>query len=457
MRFLLPIGLAAAGLSLAAPLRAQDGPQPPPTLAPLLAPSASPSAPALAPAPEAVPDHVAAALPEPRRSTPPAQTPAGPPPLSLEQAIDRALAHSPAIAAAVQERRAADGALMQAGARPNPVLNTTVEDTRRATRTTTATFDFPVELGAKRSARISAAERNLAAADARLMQVRAEVRAKVLAAYTALLVAQERASLADAAQALSQRALAAVRRRVAAGKVAPLEQSRAAVDDANAALERAEAQAEGITARQALAAAMGDEQPIFGAVAADLSAAPQRPGFTDLANQLPLAPALLWRRAEAQHRRAQVEVARSAATPDLTLSVGAKRENDTGRTQAVVGLSLPLALFDRQQGSLEEARRRADQADDEARDQQLALLAELQDACSRLAVATTSLRVLREVVVPAAEEAHRVATTGFDAGKFGFLEVLDTQRTLLQARARALDTWSAAWQAAAAVDRIVGH
>jgi len=57
----------------------------------------------------------------------------------------------------------------------------------------------------------------------------------------------------------------------------------------------------------------------------------------------------------------------------------------------------------------------------------------------------------------AAQQAYDAATTGFEAGKFGFLDVIDAQRSLLQARARHLNTLSSAWQAAMAIDRLLGR
>ena len=41
------------------------------------------------------------------------------------------------------------------------------------------------------------------------------------------------------------------------------------------------------------------------------------------------------------------------------------------------------------------------------------------------------VRTLRTDIVPGAQSAYAAATTGFENGKFGFLDVLDAQRTLL--------------------------
>jgi cobalt-zinc-cadmium efflux system outer membrane protein len=104
-----------------------------------------------------------------------------------------------------------------------------------------------------------------------------------------------------------------------------------------------------------------------------------------------------------------------------------------------------------------EANLRADQAADELREARRRLFVELRDASSRLAVANATMQTLETVVLPAAQQAYEAASRGFEAGKFGSLDVLDAQRSLLQARSRRLDTLAAAHRAAADIDRIVGR
>ena len=377
--------------------------------------------------------------------------------LTLEQALEQAALRSPTIAAAAREVEAADGALRQASTWRNPDFNATVEDTRRATRTTTATLDIPLELGGKRTARAAVAERARDIASAELANTRAVLTAKVVEAYFGALVAQERAKLAISSVDIASRAANAVGKRVVAGKVSPVEETRARVDQANAQLEAVEATGVLETSRFALASAIGDATPAFETVSGDMATLPMRPSLEELAARLDASPALVAARLEVERRRALVEVERSKAIPDVTLSVGAKRDNELGRTQAIVGFSIPLPLFDRNQGAVLEASRRADKASDELQAARLRLLAELQEASSRLGIARTSLQTLQRTVLPSAQQAYDSASTGFEAGKFGFLEVLDAQRTLLQARSRYLNTLAAAYQAAAAIDRIVGR
>ena len=377
--------------------------------------------------------------------------------LTLEQALDLATSRSFVVSAAQRELEAQDGAVLQAGALRNPELAATVEDTRSATRTTTTMLNIPLELGGKRVARVNAAQRSRDLAQVELANAKAQVRSSAIAAWFAVLAAQERSQLAAGSAELAASAAQAVSRRVAAGKVSPVDATRAKVDEANAQLEAAEAQAELTAARQALASLWGDAQPRFARVVGDIQAIPERAPLPELASRLDEAPTLLAARAETERRKALVDVERSKAAPDMTLSVGAKRDNELGRTQAVIGLSLPLPLFDRNQGAIHEAAKRADKAEDEFQAARLRVLAELQVAASQLSIARTSLQALRSTVLPAAQHAYDSASTGFEAGKFGFLDVIDAQRSLLQARARHLSALAQAHQAATAIDRLLGR
>jgi len=377
--------------------------------------------------------------------------------LTLDRAQELAAAHCPELSSAQHEVDATSGGVVQAGAWRNPELTTTVEDFRSRTRTTTATIGIPLELGGKRSARLSAAQRARDVAAAQLANSKAKVRAQVVARYFGLVVAQERLRLANDSAKLAAKAADVVGRRVDAGKVSPVDATRAKVDAANAQLGVAEAQSEVNAARQTLAALWGESQPRFDDVDGDLSGVPAGASSAELMRDLDNAPLLRATRLEIDRRKALVDVERSKAVPDVVVSLGAKRDNELGLTQAVVGISVPLPLFDRNQGAVYEASKRAEKAQDEYEAARVQLLADLSQATAQLSTAQASLSVLRDTVLPAAQQAYDASTTGFEAGKFGFLDVIDAQRSLLEARSRYLNTLGAAYQASTAIARLLGR
>lgn len=376
--------------------------------------------------------------------------------LTLEEALSRATDVNPTLRAAAREVSAVDATILQAHARPNPELQGLVEDLRNATRITTVQINQPIELGGKRGARIAAAEKNRSAASLALDVQRAEIRADVVTAFADVLAAQEGLRLAQATADLAQRASGVAARRVLAGKVSPVEETRARVAEANVRLEAAVAVNELAASRKRLAGLWGAAIPDFAQVQGNLESLPPLPPLTDLNQQLETSPALLRARMEIERRIALTRVERSQRTPDVTISLGARRNNELELNQAIVGASLPLPLFNRNQGNILEAERRTDKARDELAAATVQASNSLAQAHSRLDVARQSVTTLREQILPGAQSAYDAATKGFELGKFNFLEVLDAQRTLFQARAQYQRALAESYRAAAEIERVLG-
>jgi cobalt-zinc-cadmium efflux system outer membrane protein len=379
-----------------------------------------------------------------------------PNPLTLQAALDIALRANAGLSAAQNEVHAVEAAITQAGVRPNPALGFEVEDTRSQTRETTVLYSQPIELGNKRAARVQAAERAKDAAVAELNAKRSEVRANVTAAFFDVIAAQERLRLANEATELAQRATNATSKRVAAGKASPVEETKARVAESDVRLELVQAKSQLQSARRNLSSTWGNLQPRFRHAQGQLDLLPPQPEPADLAARLRNAPALVQARSELDRRLALSQIERSRRAPDITLSLGVKRSEELGRNQAVIGVSVPLPLFDTNRGNVTESLRRIDRARDEVALAEIRLQNELAQATENLSALRQEALSLQTEVLPGAQSAYEAASKGFEYGKFGFLDVLDAQRTLLQAKSQYLRVLSDAHRAAADVDRLLG-
>lgn len=377
-------------------------------------------------------------------------------PLTLEAAIALAQRANPELAAAAREVDAMEATIRQAEVYRNPEIEGLLEDTRKETRTTTLLLSQPIELGGKRSARIGAAQKNRDAAIADLDTLRAQLQGIVIGAFYDVLAAQERVRLAQASLELAQRATNAAARRVTAGKVSPVEETRARVAESNARIELTTALSELNNARKRLAALWGNTAPRFERAQGEIDALAEMPALSSLAQRLDQSPALYRARLEVERRYAQIEVERSKQVPDITVSLGAKRPEDLGRTQAVIGIGIPIPVFDRNQGNLLEAIRRTDKARDELLATQIALTNDLAQAHERVSAARQEVQTLQRDVLPGAQSALDAATRGFELGRFDFLDVLDAQRTFFAARAQYLRALAEFHRARADIDRILG-
>ncbi len=378
-------------------------------------------------------------------------------PLTLPAAIDLALAANPELSAATNEWRAVEGTVIQAGLLPNPEISTMVEDTAdKETRTTTIQINQLIELGGKRSARVDFAERELGMAAAALSAKRLDVRASVVGAFFDVLVAQERVQQAGDLYGIAQRATEAAARRVIAGKISPVEESKARIAEASTRIDLNQARSELLAARKRLAASWGSPEPNFERVEGQIDSLPAIPSAEEISRRLNSSPALASARYDAARFAALVELERANRMPDLTVSLGSQRVEELGRNQTIVGLSIPLPIFDRNQGKVREALRRADKARDELKAIELRLGTEVAQSQERLKALVAEAQTLQSEIVPGARSAYEAASKGFELGKFSFLEVLDAQRTFFQARAQYLRSLAEAHRTSAELERVLG-
>jgi cobalt-zinc-cadmium efflux system outer membrane protein len=392
---------------------------------------------------------------------PPLASPTGPMPpsnaprLTLSDAIRTALDQNPEIRVARREVEAAQGARLQAGVLPNPTLTAQLEDPRRDSRTNTVLLSQPFELGGQRAARVEATERAIDVARVQLEARQAELRADVTAAFFAALISQDRVQLAQGSLDLAARGSLAASNRVRAGKVSPLEETRARVAEAGVRLELVQAQGDLRTQRQQLGALLGGaalDLPLDG----DALTMPRLPSAADVEVRLPAAPANRQAQLQIQRFTALAELERARRIPDVTVTAGGQRDLALGRNQAIVGISIPLPIFDTNRGNIAEALSRRDQAEDQAAATALRLRSDAATARQRYANALAEVDTLRNDILPGALTASTAATTGFELGKFAFLDVLDAQRTLLLARSQYLRALAEAHRSVTDLDRLLG-
>ena len=377
-------------------------------------------------------------------------------PLSLAKAIELALEGNPEVAAAKRQWEATEGQVLQGRSRPNPELAYSLEDTRSKTRTQSWQLNLPVELGGKRAARTKAAEKTREQAQAQLAELQATVRANVAAAYFDVLTAQDRLVLARDSAALAKSSTDTVSKRVAAGKVSPVEESKARVAEAGVRVELAQAASEQRNALSRLFALLGRIDAPYTVLEGKAENLPSVPSLADLQPLISSAPGVVLARIEVDRRKALTALEQSKRVPDVTVSVGMQRSNETQRNVLLFGVSVPLPVFDRNQGNLLEALKLEDKARDELQAASVRLHSEVAQGQERLSTITAEVQSLQQDVLPGAKSAYDAATIGFENGKFNFLEVLDAQRTYFTAKSQYLKALGEAHRAAADIDRLLG-
>lgn len=383
---------------------------------------------------------------------------AAPTPLSLDDALGLAAQSNPLLRGARADANASQGTFMQAGARPNPELSLLQEGFGGAERTTTALVNQVLELGGKRRARLDVASYGREVALASLDARGAALRSDVVAAFYGLLATQRQLQVAQESAEIAARSAELAGKRSRAGKVSPVEATKARVAATGAQIELANVRTRVSTAEEALANVTGSPLVRGRAATGDIETVPAVEPLSQLLQRLSDAPLSRVARADMLRSNAAISVERAKRIPDITVSAGMKRVIAGGirDNQAVVGISIPLPLFDTNKGALLEAVHKAEKANADFDSEKARLQLELTRAYANYENSTQAARRLKTDVLPAAREALDAMSRGYELGKFSFLEVLDAQRTLFQGQSQYVQALSDAHLAYADIGRLVG-
>lgn len=378
---------------------------------------------------------------------------------TLDQAVAVAGGSAPSADAAQAGMEAAQAARTIAGLRPNPSVQTQVENFAGSgaykgfgQTETTVNFNIPIELGGKRSARIAVADAQMQRALLIAAITQADIRLQVTQLYVEAIAAERRAMTARDQSRIAQDALNAAKVRVQAGRASPIEEQRADVGrlNAQAGVERTQRLAD--AARINLARRVG--QPVTGpldVMALDrLPAAVYGPVAATSAGTLALAAA----DADLAVADAGVQLAKSQRVPDVALGPGIRRLDATNDTAAVFTLSIPIPLFNSGRAAVAQAGAERSRAEAQRRVTALDVEQAITDAEAEADNAAITARTASGPALAAAQEAARIARIGYREGKFGQLDLLDAERTLADTRIAAIDALAAYQNAKARLERL---
>lgn len=379
--------------------------------------------------------------------------------LTLPEALARAEAQAPALTQAKAAVDVARGRTQQAGFSPNPEVRLEVENFSGSglyagldLAETTFAIGQTIEMGGKRESRIAAGTAEVIAAETRQVIARADLGLEVRRLFAIALASREQVALAQGALDRARDLAKVAQTLVDTGREPPLRALRARSAAAEAEAEFQRVASEDSSARAALAALLGDTVAPA-AVAGTFEALTATPKMVDPTETLDVRLAL----AEAEAARAVVSRERAAASTDITAELGVKRFEDSRDTAVVFGLSMPIPIFDRNQGNIAAAS--ADVTAANAR--RLQALAEavrrMNESDSQLRAAQARVTTLETSAVPAANEALDLARAGFEAGRFTLLDVLDAEAGYASAQSALIDARRDRANAAAALSRAVAR
>ena len=382
--------------------------------------------------------------------------------LDLDEAIQRTLTYSPTIAIANTEIDVKQAGEYQARLLPNPEFAVEVDGAdnivrkRRNDNDQEITYSLSqlIELGGKRLARkqIAAFQTSLAAYDMELVKL--DLVNAATKAVIDVIAAQEYVKLAEEQLRIALEVHTTTSAKVQGGKISSLQERKAHLAHITASLNLEKAKRGLELAKKKLASLWGAACPDFDGVAYPLF---------DLAHLDDLCVLIDLQSNSLDAMRWDLQIAlaqqiligeKAQRIPDVVVTAGYYREDNEGGL--LLGFSMPIPIFDRNQGNIIKAKQEINQFYEKKTEGMVQLKFDLEDAYNQLLTAYRQGVTYKENILASARSAFDAAKEEYTRGKNDYLELLDAQRTLFDIQEQYISTLVEYHQRKADVNRLVG-
>jgi cobalt-zinc-cadmium efflux system outer membrane protein len=321
---------------------------------------------------------------------------------------------------------------------------------------TTLQLSEQIETGGKRQSRIEAASADRRAAAVELGAKRLEIFAEVKKTFVEVLFLQEQLTLNEQRQALARQILGTAKTRAEAGRGMKIEVIRAelALADAHISQDRIRDQLN--TAQRIFFTTTGLPDAPFVPLRGNLFALPADPARQHPAS-FEKSPDSTRASAEMGRREAAIKVEEAKAAVAVTVSGGVRYFGTEKKTGIVVGLTVPIPVFNRNSGSIREAYEELEAAKLIYLSNTSKAAALFSTAAQEAATAYREAKSVRETLLPGAKSALAAANEAFQRGKLDYLNVLDAQRAYFESEERQLRALTTYHKAIADLERYAGQ
>ncbi|MHC5082555.1 MAG: TolC family protein [Planctomycetota bacterium] len=361
--------------------------------------------------------------------------------LTLADALVLTMTGNHELKAYHHEINAARARQLQAGLWPNPELDIEVENFGGTgersgfdVAVTTIQLSQLIEMGNKSHKRkyVHSYDSKLSELDFRAR--RQDLSAEMATSFIQLLFMQEKEMLWNDLIQVSTEITDSVEKRVQAGKDSPIDLSKSKIKLANTKLQQLEIVKYKAFYRKRLAAFWGSQTPQFTSVAGRMDQLSDLPLRQSLQVFLQENPELLKQAVNVQKRQAEMSLAQSRSLPNFKIAGGVKYFDGDNDTAFIMGLSVPLAISDRNQGGRAEAMHNIRQAKESQKASYLSVWNRVNKIYADLETAHKRAVILRDEVLNASEQLFNASRIAYEQGKADYLELLDSQKMYFAAK-----------------------
>lgn len=392
-------------------------------------------------------------------------------PVSIERVVREVIESNPSLLAARQKLEIARGRLVRAQYwNPfNPEVEGSLGERRfdggGSDTQTSAGIALEIEVAGQRGKRIEEAERNLARVEAEVADAERRALAEAKDAFYGALYLGERFELFTRVEVLNQRLRDASSERFQAGESPKLEANLGVVRFARSHKDALAAERDHRNRLRALERLLGREPTgtleIVGKLeipSVDLdSESLDSESLVEIA--LRSRPDLRAATAEIERVDAEIALTRRSIAPNPTLRGIYDEEAESGGSRDRIfggGVSIPIPLFDRNQGELVSLSGERGRAVAERAVTALEVETEVRDAWRSYTAAQQAVRTFEDDAASRIEESHRFLETAYREGKLDLISLISGQNDLIDAELSYLESISDYWMARVALERAIG-
>jgi outer membrane protein, heavy metal efflux system len=384
--------------------------------------------------------------------------------LTLKKAVVIALQNNPGLTAYNLEIKALEKNALQQGLSPNPELGLMTENifgsgiySGIGASETTLLLSQDIMLAGKldKQRRVAALESDLAAWD--YEKKRLDLITAVRQSFIEALTLQKDIAQLQELLKIANEFLSNIEKRIEVGKVSPAESSRAKVIVSALEIKLNNSEYAHKSVIQRLVKQLGSDKITFKKLDGELIILDQLPEFGLLKSKLLQSPEIAIYEKVFEKQEAVIELEDAKSIPDLTITAGLRWLNQTSNNALVIGTSIPLPIYNRNQGARQEAVIRFDQKKSEFNADKNNLVAKLTATYNTLQSLSESLKKLNEESIPNAQNAFGIIRDGNLLGRFTILDVLDSQRTLFELQSEYLRTLGNYNFQLARLERLIGQ
>lgn len=384
--------------------------------------------------------------------------------LTLSDAVSRAVKNSPALAPYDADLRLADAKLITALSRPNPELEVEAEDilgSGEYREFDSAVYNIGIsqliEIGGKRKQRAEIARAGQEAEAHRYEAARREIIAETASRYVETLAAQAVEDNAANDLSIAGEIVHKLELLREGGRGSEIDIGQAELGKNEATLLLEAARRESSIARTRLAATWAATEPDFSRVNGSL----QSPGsphlsLDELKQKVCDHPALLLAGSQTAVSEEELALQEKLKKPDLTLGLGYRRDSSVDDNAVVLGFSLPLPLFNKNEGGIAEATATIEKSQAIERQTRSTLELAVAEAHARLQSARKEYDLITGKMLPAAQKQHRTLADGIELGRVNYLDLLEARRALNTVRKQQIDALTRYHSARVQIESLCG-